>query len=224
MPNDNDAQWGAGAGTQIQYEIVQSSFDPNRPWNLIGRDALTNECCRIGFQTYGEAWRAAERRKADALQSQATFLGWGVRSLKSHPSQYISDILTWSDQQAALLQRLADGENVLDHVDWEYVIAEVQSAGRRQLETVKSLLVQALASLLKVRAWPASSEVVRWRMEASEFRRDAAAIITPKMRQKIDINSLYFKAVRCLPATINREQPLSFPTECPITFEELLED
>lgn len=105
---------------------------------------------------------------------------------------------------AALLQRLAAGENILDQIDWEYVIAEVQSAGRRQLETLKFLLVQALASLLKVQAWPVSFEVARWRTEASEYQREAAAIITPKMRQKIDINSLYFKAIRCLPKTIKR--------------------
>jgi hypothetical protein len=222
MPNNDGARWSMG--NKLHYEIVQSSSDPNRPWHLIGRDAARNECCRVGFATYGDAWRAAERRKADTVQSPPDFLNWGVRGHESSPSEYTSDILTWSDQQAALLRRVAAGENVFDQIDWENVAEEVQSTGRRQLEALKSLLVQTLASLLKVRAWPKSAEVRRWRTEASECQRDAAAIITPKMRQKIDINSLYFKAIRCLPKTINGEESLLFPTECPVTFQELLED
>jgi hypothetical protein len=108
------------------------------------------------------------------------------------------------------LQRVAAGEKILDQIDWENVIEEVQSVGRRQLAALKSLLVQALASILKARAWPSSPEVPCWRMEISGFQRDAAAIITPKMRQKIDVNSLYFKAIRLLPTTINGENHYCF--------------
>ena len=42
-------------------------------------------------------------------------------------SSYDTDILDWSERQAALLRRLANGERVNDAVDWPNVIEEVES-------------------------------------------------------------------------------------------------
>jgi hypothetical protein len=67
---------------------------------------------------------------------------------------YDSDILLWSEQQAALLRRLAKGERVNTEIDWENVIDEVESVGSEQLHAVSSLLLQALIHLLKAQAWP----------------------------------------------------------------------
>jgi hypothetical protein len=54
---------------------------------------------------------------------------------------YDTDILEWSDHQAALLRRVAAGERV-NEVDWPNIIEEVESVGREQLHAVESLLVQ----------------------------------------------------------------------------------
>jgi hypothetical protein len=69
-------------------------------------------------------------------------------------SSYDTDILDWSERQAALLRRLADGERVNDAVDWPNVIEEVESVGRSELAAVESLLTQALSHMLKQIAWP----------------------------------------------------------------------
>ncbi|MGH7105685.1 MAG: DUF29 family protein [Acetobacteraceae bacterium] len=61
-----------------------------------------------------------------------------------------------SEQQAALLRRVAAGERINDLVDRANVIEEVESVGREQLHRVESLLVQALVRMLKAAGWPAS--------------------------------------------------------------------
>lgn len=223
MPND-DATKAPNRGHQLSYEIVQSEFDPNRQWMLIGKDASGAEYCRIGFKRYGDAWHAAERRKSDADKCQADLQAWVAQRQEFRPSEYKVDILTWSERQSSLLQRLTAGEEVVDAIDWENVIEEVGSAGRRRLAELKSLLVQELAAVLKVWAWPQSPEVPRWKAQALGFQSEAAEIITPNMRRRIDINEFYFKAVRSLPKSIDGEDLPMFPTECPMTIEDLLGD
>jgi hypothetical protein len=137
-------------------------------------------------------------------------------------TEYAADILTWSERQASLLRRIAAGERIIDQIDWENVIEEVESAGRRQLAEVRSLLVQVLASMLKAWAWPRSPEVQRWQTEALGFQREAADIVEPNMLRRININDFYFKAIRCLPKRVDGEEPLLFPSECPLTLDDLL--
>ena len=139
-------------------------------------------------------------------------------------SDYDTDILTWSERQAALLRRVGAGEQVNDQVDWKNIAEEVESVGRSQLAQVKSLLVQALAHMLKAEAWPLSREVPHWRAEALGFRGDAADIFTPSMRPRIDINELYLRAVRRIPETIDGQEPLPIPEECPVTLDDLLDE
>ncbi len=50
---------------------------------------------------------------------------------------YDTDILVWSEDQAALLRRLAAGERVNDQVDWTNVIEEIESVGSEQLHAVE---------------------------------------------------------------------------------------
>jgi hypothetical protein len=223
MPND-DAANTPNSGHPLCYEIVQSASDPARQWQLIGKDASGNEYCRVGFRTYGDAWQAAERRKSDEYECQADLQAWVARLQESRPSEYKVDILTWSERQAVLLRRIVAGEKVFDQIDWENVIEEVESAGRRRLAELKSLLVQVLVCKLKAWAWPRSSEVSRWQTEALGFQREAADILAPNMRRRIDINEFYFKAIRYLPKTIDREEPPLFPIECPVTLDDLLRE
>ena len=46
------------------YDIVQTLFDPNRPWELVVAAPNSKGILCIRFRTYGDAWREAERRKA----------------------------------------------------------------------------------------------------------------------------------------------------------------
>jgi hypothetical protein len=137
-------------------------------------------------------------------------------------SDYDTDILTWSERQAALLRRVGAGEKVNDQVDWENVVEEIESVGRSELHAVESLLIQALTHMLKAEAWPLSSAVPSWHAEARLFRRQARRRFAPAMRQKIDLGGLYDDALAAMPETIDGVPPLPVLTECPVTLDELL--
>jgi hypothetical protein len=135
---------------------------------------------------------------------------------------YETDILEWSEHQAELLRRHAAGEKLNEALDWANIAEEIESVGRDQLRAVNSLLVQALTHDLKASAWPLSREVLGWRAEARRFRGDAADRFTPAMRQRIDLASLYRRALRAMPEAIDGQKPLPVPETCPVTLDELL--
>ena len=138
---------------------------------------------------------------------------------------YDTDILAWSEEQAALLRRVAAGERLNEGApDWPNVIEEIESVGREQLHAVESFLVQALIHMLKAEAWPVARDAAVWRAEAVRFRGDAASRFVPSMRQRIDLARLYARALRALPETNDGQPPLPVPDVCPVTLDELLAD
>jgi len=140
-------------------------------------------------------------------------------------SDYDTDILLWSEQQAALLRRLAAGERVNDAaVDWANIAEEIEDVGSNRLHAVESLLSQALRHMLKAEAWPLSRDAPGWRADAIDFRQQARRRFVPSMRRKIDVPQLYRQALRTLPETIDDIPPLPVPAVCPVTLDELLSE
>jgi 3-methyladenine DNA glycosylase AlkC len=135
---------------------------------------------------------------------------------------YDSDIVGWSEGQAALLRRLSVGERVNDQIDWSHVIEEIESAGDEQLHAVSSLLAQAIIHRLKVMAWPEARDVDDWRAEAERFAGDAADRFALSMRQRLDVMHIYRRALRAVPATMYGEPRPSLPAESPWSLDELL--
>jgi hypothetical protein len=134
---------------------------------------------------------------------------------------YDTDILQWSEQQAALLRRVAGGERVND-VDWPNVIEEVESVGRSEVDAVESWLFQAFLHDLKAEAWPLARDVPHWRGEARGFRARARRKYRPSMRGKLDLVGIYSDALEALPDSMDGQPPLPVSTECPVTLDELL--
>ena len=138
-------------------------------------------------------------------------------------ADYDTDILEWSERQAELLRRHAAGERVNDmDLDWPNIIEEVADVGRNTLRAFRSQLLQALLHDLKAQAWPLSREIPHWRSEARVARINAADAYAPSMRQKIDVNDLYAKALSAMPETIDGQPPLPVPEVCPVTLDDLL--
>ena len=136
---------------------------------------------------------------------------------------YERDALAWAEQQAALLDRLAAGERLNEAVDWPNVIEEVRDVGLSELRTCRSLLRQAMLHLLKLQAWPDSPAASHWRSEVGVFLLDAADRFTPSMRQRIDLNELYAKALYLMREGINASnEARALPEACPFTLDELL--
>jgi hypothetical protein len=136
---------------------------------------------------------------------------------------YETDIVIWSEEQSALLRRVAAGERLNDaQPDWSNIIEEIESVGNEQVRAVESLLFQAMVHDLKAVAWPLAPDVPHWQAEARVFRAQASLRFAPSMRQRIDVPRLYSKALRALPDTVGGQPPLPVPGACPLTLEEML--
>ncbi len=140
-------------------------------------------------------------------------------------SGYDEDILVWSERQSTLLRRIAAGERVNDtDLDWPNIAEEIESVGRSELRACGSLLMQALLHQLKILAWPNSTAVPGWEEELIRFRQEAADDYAPSMRQHLDLDRLYRRALLRLPKQIDGQPPLPVPQTCPVTLDELLSD
>lgn len=141
---------------------------------------------------------------------------------------YDDDPLLWSEQQAALLRRLAAGEAVNAFVDWENVAEEIEAMGRSELAACRSLLGQAMLHMLKLHAEPDSPAVDHWWREVAVFLDQARDVFTASMRQRLDLQRIYerqqeqqrldrfrFKDARAVPAS---------PEVCPYALDELLDE
>ncbi|MBN9563151.1 MAG: DUF29 domain-containing protein [Alphaproteobacteria bacterium] len=137
---------------------------------------------------------------------------------------YDTDVLTWSERQAALLRRVAAGERVNDQVDWEHVAEEVESVGRSQVDVVESLLTQILAHRLKEAGWPASLSMRHWQKERRVFARQARRKFTESMRGKLDLDELHGDALLGLPDDMDGQPPQPVSQKCPWTIDELLSE
>jgi hypothetical protein len=136
---------------------------------------------------------------------------------------YDTDILTWSERQAALLRRVAAGERVNDpDLDWPNIIEEIESVGRSDLHAVEAWLTQAFLHELKAAAWPSSRDVPHWQAEARLFRRLARRRYTESMRQKIHLAALYADALAGLPETIDGQAALPVAASCSVTLDQLM--
>ena len=137
---------------------------------------------------------------------------------------YDTDLLAWSEEQAALLRRVAAGERVNEaSLDWPNIIEEIETVGRSELHAVESLLHQALAHLLKIEGWPGTKYVRSWQKEARVFRRQARRRFSASMRQHLDLAGIYQDALDVIPDFMDGQAPLPLPPVCPLTLDELLD-
>ena len=131
---------------------------------------------------------------------------------------YEHDILSWSERQADLLRRVANGERV-NEVDWPHVIEEIADVGLSELHAVRSFLRQAMVHLLKAHLAPQDPARDHWLAEIDTFLDDAQLRFAPSMRQRIDLDALFLKAAR----RATRQTPgRTIQETCPWTLEALL--
>lgn len=139
--------------------------------------------------------------------------------------QYERDIFSWSEQQAALLQRVAAGERV-DGVDWIRVAEEIDGVGLSQLHDVRSYLRDLIVALLRVQASPDSPLVSEWREEVIACQFDAEQRYAPSMRERLDLDRIYASALRQFGDVVRDGAGSTMsllPLSCPFTPEQLLE-
>ena len=135
---------------------------------------------------------------------------------------YEQDVLAWSEQQAERLRRVARGERVND-IDWAHIAEEIEDVGLSQLHAVQSYLEQILVHLMKLGGWPDLGADRHWRAEIVAFQSNAARRHAPSMRQRVDLENLYERAVRQIELTTYDGKSAPIPPEtCPVTLDRLL--
>jgi hypothetical protein len=97
---------------------------------------------------------------------------------------YDNDIVAWSEQQAAVLERIAREVRAND-ADWNNIIEEIRDLGLSQLKTVIAYLTLASTHMLKLALWPHHPSQQHWRQEVLNFLQQASARYQPSMRQRI---------------------------------------
>jgi hypothetical protein len=111
-------------------------------------------------------------------------------------SDYDTDLLLWSERQAALLRRAAAGERVNDQLDWENVAAEIESLGKSDRRELTNRMRTILIHLIKLQASPATGPRPGWRETIIEQRAEIRTLLedSPSLRSTV-------------PAIIGKELP-----------------
>jgi len=105
---------------------------------------------------------------------------------------YDRDFVLWTQAQAdALRRQMARGGDPL--VDYVNLIEEVESLGRRDVRSMRSLVEQILVHLLKLEHAPDIGPREHWRREVAEFRLQVERLLddSPSLRAKIDAGSAW---------------------------------
>jgi hypothetical protein len=135
---------------------------------------------------------------------------------------YEHDILTWSERQADLLRRVANGERVND-VDWPHVIEEIADVGISELNAVKGLTGQMMIHLIKIRSFPTDTARVHWHQELDAFADSVKDRYAASMRQRIDVQPIWDQAKRRVAKYYTSQiDTAALPAGCPWSIDELL--
>ena len=95
--------------------------------------------------------------------------------------------------------------------------------GHTHHAAVQVELQSILLYLLKLRAWPEDSERRGWRDRIIDAQMRAEAHVTPAIRQSLEMETLFRRAVRALSDLDYGAAPVRAPPNtCPVTLDSLL--
>jgi hypothetical protein len=111
-------------------------------------------------------------------------------------SLYDTDVLIWSEQQAAALRNLTVHRDLPNELDLANVIEEIEDVGRREINAATSYVRLILGHVAKGWADPRSRAVRHWAAEVGNWRNELQQHMTPSMRARIDMDLTWKRAVR----------------------------
>jgi hypothetical protein len=141
---------------------------------------------------------------------------------------YETDFYAWTQHQAKLLRALSRLNSELPAgLDIERVAEEIQDLGSAELNSVKSLIRQILVHLIKSASEPDSNPGKHWRGEATSFHADLLDRYLPSMRQLIDMQTLWLRAMKVADAVLSEHGSsisTKIPAQCPFSVADLTQD
>ena len=93
--------------------------------------------------------------------------------------RYDTDFVLWSEQQAALLRRMAVGLPINAAPDWDNIAEEIESLGKSDRRELINRIVVLLDHLMRL-ASPAHDPRRGWRSTVAEQRRRIAQLLNAK--------------------------------------------
>ena len=109
---------------------------------------------------------------------------------------YDIDILAWSEQQAEALRLLAERRDLPNALDLSHVVEEIEDVGLSQLHAVNSFIYLILSHAIKCWADPNARSLLHWHAEIGNWQTELARRLTASMRNRIDLNREWRRAVR----------------------------
>jgi hypothetical protein len=103
-------------------------------------------------------------------------------------SNYATDVLTWSVEQAGLLRRRAAGELVNDSaLDWPNIAEEIESVGNSERYRIQSHIGTVIEHLIKLQASPAIDPRNGWKTTVRNARRgiERSLKTSPSLRREV---------------------------------------
>jgi Domain of unknown function DUF29 len=107
---------------------------------------------------------------------------------------YDTDFVRWSERQADLLRRVANGERINDQVDWDNVIEEIESLARRDRQELHNRVVTILDHLMRLQASPASDPRRGWRSTVERIRGEIETILEGNRTLRAELPAILPKA------------------------------
>jgi len=140
-------------------------------------------------------------------------------------SLYDDDILLWSERQAEIIRALRDRRQDLPNdFDPENVAEEIESVGRSELASVGSFIENILRHVVLLWLNADPDAVPHWEDEIYSFGSDLDRRYSPSMRQRIDLQAEWRRAV----GRVRRKYPAHgaaldrLPAACPFQLEAFL--
>jgi Domain of unknown function DUF29 len=144
-----------------------------------------------------------------------------MTKLAAPDSSYDRDFYAWANEQAALLRA---GE--LAHADLEHIAEELESMGKGEKRELVSRLTVLLLHLLKWRFQP-ELRSTSWRLTVEEQRLQVDSHLADNPSLKALLGTAVADSYRLAVIGARRETGLSaatFPTHCPWSFDQLMDD
>jgi hypothetical protein len=144
----------------------------------------------------------------------------------ARPALYEEDILAWSEEQARVLRGLKErGTKLPNEFDLDNVAEEIEGVGLSELNAVASLIEQIFVHLIKAASSPEAPARLHWLEEVIAFHSNMLRRLTPSMRQRIDLDTLWRRARRSTQAVLElRGETLiqGLPSACPLELDDIL--
>jgi len=142
-------------------------------------------------------------------------------------ADYDSDVLAWSERQAAALRQLASRRDLPNELDLEHVAEEIEDVGRSQLIAVQSFLRQIFIHLIKTASLRDAPSEGHWHNEVVNFRSELLDRFTPSMAQRIALSTIWKRAIKDAGVTLAAQKQRiisNLPSECPFELEDMLDE